>query len=433
MTGAPTDWDDVAIEDFGEIVGGGTPSRATPSFWNGTIPWVTPTEITALQGKSVRDTREKITLDGLAGSAARLLPVGSVVVTTRATLGETAIGSVPLTTNQGFKSIIPNENADSLFTYYRIQTLKSEMVRLASGTTFLEISKADFSRIRTRRPKRPEQSRIAAVLDMVDEAIAKTEAVVAKLRQVRAGLLHDLLTRGLDENGQLRDPVAHLGQFHDSPLGRIPREWDVRQLEECYAIPSRNGLYKKVSCYGFGRRMIHMLQMFKGVFVDVEDAVRVDVDPQELQRYALQEGDILFARRSLNLEGAGLCSMVGKLREPATFESSIVRVRVMRDIIVPRFAVEFLRSPAGYLLRRRFIRQVAVSGVSSGDIAQFLVPCPKPPEQECILSLLAAKDSAIRLVEEEAGKLVQLKSGLMTDLLTGHVRVPELDIARNKS
>ena len=206
MTGAPTDWDDVAIEDFGEIVGGGTPSRASPSFWNGTIPWVTPTEITALQGKSVRDTREKITLDGLAGSAARLLPVGSVVVTTRATLGETAIGSVPLTTNQGFKSIIPNENADSLFTYYRIQTLKSEMVRLASGTTFLEISKADFSRIRTRRPKRPEQSRIAAVLDMVDEAIAKTEAVVAKLRQVRAGLLHDLLTRGLDENGNSGTP-----------------------------------------------------------------------------------------------------------------------------------------------------------------------------------------------------------------------------------
>src|SRR4051812_14870949 len=109
MTATPNDWDDLAVAGFGEIVGGGTPNRATPSFWSGTIPWVTPTEITALRGKYVRDTQEKITPDGLAGSSARLLPVGSVVVTTRASLGMAAIAAVPLTTNQGFKSIIPNE------------------------------------------------------------------------------------------------------------------------------------------------------------------------------------------------------------------------------------------------------------------------------------------------------------------------------------
>ena len=209
------DWDDVAVEDFGEIVAGGTPSRAVSSFWNGQIPWITPAEITSLSGKYVRDTKERITPEGLAGSAARLLPVGSLLVTTRATLGEVAIAAVPVATNQGFKSIIPNGETDPLFAYYCIGNLKREMVRLASGTTFLEISKADFSRIRTRRPKLPEQSRIAAVLDAVDEAIVKTEAVIAKLKQVRAGLIHDLLTRGLDEQGCLRDPIAHPEQFKD--------------------------------------------------------------------------------------------------------------------------------------------------------------------------------------------------------------------------
>jgi type I restriction enzyme S subunit len=108
--------------------------------------------------------------------------------------------------------------------------LKADMVRLASGTTFLEISKADFSRIRTNRPKHPEQRRIAFVLDTMDEAIAKTEAVIAKLKQVRAGLLHDLLTRGLDENDQLRDPIAHPEQFQDSPLGCIPRDWVTAEI-----------------------------------------------------------------------------------------------------------------------------------------------------------------------------------------------------------
>src|SRR5262249_39315773 len=76
-----------------------------------------------------------------------------------------------------------------------------------------------------------EQARIAAVLDTVDEAIAKTEAVIAKLKQVRAGLLHDLLTRGLDEHGQLRDPIAHPEQFRDSPLGWIPREWEIKTCQ----------------------------------------------------------------------------------------------------------------------------------------------------------------------------------------------------------
>src|SRR5438093_12421480 len=113
MKDMAADWDDVAIENLGEIVGGGTPSRANPSFWNGLIPWVTPSEITALRGKYLWNTQEKITSDGLVGSAAKLLPVDSVIVSTRATLGETAIAAVPLATNQGFKSIIPNEHTDS--------------------------------------------------------------------------------------------------------------------------------------------------------------------------------------------------------------------------------------------------------------------------------------------------------------------------------
>jgi len=274
-------------------------------------------------------------------------------------------------------------------------------------------------------PELDEQKAVGKLLRLMDDAIAKTAAVIAKLRQVRAGLLHDLLTRGIDENGELRDPIGHPELFQPSPLGRIPRAWDIKQLRQVYETPSRNGLYKKASSYGYGHRMIHMPQMFKGVFIDVEDAVRVNIDPQEFQRYALREGDLLFARRSLNLEGAGLCSMVGKLREPATFESSIVRVRVKPETVMPRFAVEFLRSPAGYLLRRRFIRQVAVSGVSGDDIAQFLVPCPKPSEQECILSMVNVQDNRIRLAEHEAAKLAQVKSGLMNDLLTGRVRVPE--------
>ena len=92
-------------------------------------------------------------------------------------------------------------------------------------------------------PPLPEQRRIAEILDTVDEAIRRTEQVIAKLQQMKQGLLHDLLTRGIDENGELRDPERHPEQFKDSPLGRIPREWEVGPLERLMALTYRYPSY----------------------------------------------------------------------------------------------------------------------------------------------------------------------------------------------
>jgi type I restriction enzyme S subunit len=102
----------------------------------------------------------------------------------------------------------------------------------SSGTTRLRINFSALKTVHIWAPQLSEQRQIAHILDTVDEAIAKAEAVIAKLKQVRAGLLHDLLTCGIDENGQLRDPIAHPEQFQDSPLSCIPRVWQYKTLEE---------------------------------------------------------------------------------------------------------------------------------------------------------------------------------------------------------
>ncbi len=428
MTGKPTDWDDVAITDFGEIVGGGTPSRATPSFWNGTIPWVTPTEITALRGKYVRETQEQITPDGLAGSAARLLPAGSVVVTTRASLGMAAIAAVPLTTNQGFKSIIPNENTDSLFAYYRIQTLKSEMVRLASGTTFLEISKADFSRIRTRRPKPKEQSRIALVLDTVDEAIAKAEAVIAKLRQVRAGLLHDLLTRGLDEHGRLRDPIAHPEQFQPSPLGQIPREWHVSTIESLLApVPHamRSGPFGssllKQELKASGIPLLGIDNVHIERFVD-KCSRFVDYDKfQELKQYRVRPADIMITIMGT----VGRCCVVPENVGTALSSKHVWTISLDRRHYSPHLACWQLNHAAWALRQLRVDEQGGVmTAIRSETLRRMRLPVPTPSETVAIERLLLQHNLGIASEEAELAKLVLLKSGLMTDLLTGRVRVP---------
>src|SRR6266536_744114 len=209
----PSTWLRIPIESLGNIFAGGTPSRNEPSFWGGSIAWLTPGELLELEGKYITDTREHITASGLANSAAKLLPQGTVLVTTRATIGSIAIASIPLCTNQGFKNIVLDEFNDSLFYYYVLSLIAPEMRRLASGSTFAEISKHDFVRIIVPQPDFTEQEYIANVLDTIDLQILHTEQLIAKLKLQREGLLHDLLTCGLDEHGQLRDPVAHPEQL----------------------------------------------------------------------------------------------------------------------------------------------------------------------------------------------------------------------------
>jgi type I restriction enzyme S subunit len=421
MTHDVTGWDDVSIEEFGEIIAGGTPSRVTPSFWNGSIPWVTPGEITNLKSKYVQETRESITPEGLAGSAAKLLPVGSVLVTTRATLGEAAIAAVPLTTNQGFKSIIPNEDTDSLFAYYQIRTLQPEMVRLASGTTFLEISKADFCRIRTIRPKRDEQSRIAAVLDTVDEAIAKTEAVIAKLTQVRAGLLHDLLTRGLDEHGQLRDPIAHPEQFQDSPLGRIPREWETGPL----------GLWIESSAFGprfSGEHYdpqgnvatLRTTDMDSEGNLDLNGMPFARLDLEAYRSHILKPGDVLVSRSGT----CGITAVFQGFHRPVLPGAFLIRFRPTTALLP-----EFMRIYLNWPTNRARILLRAEGGVQknlrSDSILDLPVALPVREEQAQILSMLKVQNCHIEQETEYLAKLTLLKSGLVTDLLTGRVRVPE--------
>jgi len=219
------------------------------------------------------------------------------------------------------------------------------------------------------------------------------------------------------------DLKAHPEQFKDSLLGSTPRSWRVQKLQSFYDEPSVNGLYKPKKYYGHGPLMIHMPQMFRGLIIDTSDAARVEVNFAEIDRYGLRHGDLVFARRSLNLEGAGRCALVNNLTETTTFESSIIRVRIRQEELLPEFVNYFLNSAIGFRLRLPLIRQVAVSGVSSGDIASIPIPCPSISEQERIIKVIEAHVSRIRNEEQYRDKLKLQKKGLMHDLLTGKVRV----------
>lgn len=423
----PADWDHQEITQLGAVVGGGTPSREVPSFWRGPIPWVTPGEVSGEASKLLHDTQEHISPSGLAGSGANLLPEGSLLVTTRATLGARVINAVPMATNQGFKSIVFKKPEEASYYYHLFEKVKPELVRRASGTTFLEISGAEFGSIKLPSPSPEEKLKIAEMLDTLDTAIHQTEAIVDKLKQVKQGLLHDLLTRGVDANGELRPSYEQAPElYQDSALGWIPKAWTPTPFSQILAEPMRNGLYKQSSFRGRGPLMVQMGGLFRGDSVDYGTASRVHVTGSELAQFGLAIGDLLFARRSLTFEGAGMCVVVRDLPEAATFESSIIRARLNSTKALPEFVNSYLRGERSSVQRRTFIRQVAVSGVSSVDIAQFEIALPKTDEQQTIIDLYDAASERTTREEVALQKLQRQKVGLMDDLLSGRVRVTPL-------
>ncbi|KAA0017303.1 hypothetical protein F0A16_15020 [Salinicola corii] len=197
-------------------------------------------------------------------------------------------------------------------------------------------------------------------------------------------------------------------------------------LKEVYKEPSKNGLYKPAAYHGRGPLMVQMGNIFSGDSIDYKGASKVDVSRIELESYGLCIGDLLFARRSLVMEGAGKVCFVDMVPSPATFESSIIRVRVQEAELIPEFVAIFLQSNISFKDRRKFIRQVAVSGVSSSDVGDFSCIKPEIDEQRLIVEKVRSIRKRIKEEKRRVKKLKKQKAGLMDDLLTGRVRVNEL-------
>ncbi|WP_368485121.1 restriction endonuclease subunit S [Pseudoalteromonas sp. SD03] len=188
------EWEEKRLSDLGNISSGGTPSTTKPEYWDGDINWVTPTDITKQDSIYIESTARLVSMDGIKNSSAKLLPKGTLLVCTRATIGEMAIASHEMSTNQGFKNIVPNENTNIEFVYYLLNFYKHKLISKASGSTFLELSKSAFEGLHFHIPKFQEQQKISAVLLNADQEIELLEQQLADLKQEKKALMQQLLT-----------------------------------------------------------------------------------------------------------------------------------------------------------------------------------------------------------------------------------------------
>jgi len=425
----PPDWLRARLDDLASLHSGSTPSRAVPGYWNGDIPWVTPSELTRLSTKYLTATEDRITAAGQASCAASLVPEDSLLVTTRATLGASAMAAMPVTTNQGFRSLVFGDRGDPHFYYHLSALLKPELLRRASGTTFMEISGREFGSIEVPLPTLPEQRRIAEILDTLDETILRTEQLIAKLQQIRQGLIHDLLTRGIDDNGELRDPERHPGQFDEHlVLGRIPREWGVDGLE-AFGAPDRP--FIKTGPFGSSLKGEHWVErgvpvitigaLGEGEFLHQELLHVSSSTADRLSAYAVRPGDLVFSR----VADVGRSVVVQDAQDGWIMSSNLMWIAVDSTRALPDYL--WLNLSGNHAIRAQVRRSVNAGGreVANGTVLRSLrFAWPDIAEQRRIVRVVASHHERWHQEFEFLAKLRHMKAGLMDDLLTGRVRVP---------
>ena len=210
------EWETKSINDLADVIGGGTPDTTVKSYWDGGIQWFTPSEIG--KNKFVDASLRTITEDGLNNSSAKLLPPNTILLSSRATIGECSLSLRECATNQGFQSLVSKKcNVD--FLYYLIQTKKKDLIRKSCGSTFLEISANEVRKIQVSVPSDVEQQKIAGLLSLIDKRIATQNKIIEDLKKLKSAirkkmfsLLKDEYTESFEIN-QLLDyeqPTAYI-------------------------------------------------------------------------------------------------------------------------------------------------------------------------------------------------------------------------------
>ena len=319
-----------------------------------------------------------------------------------------------------FKDTVPK------WLYYLLCSIDLRALNEATGVPSL--SRDALYKISTPTPPPGEQSKIAAVLSTVDRAIEETEALIAKQQRIKTGLMQDLLMRGIDEHGNVRSEQTH--KFKDSLLGRIPVEWEVRDLQSLLAnvsSPMRSG--------PFGSALLKEELVESGVPLLGIDNVLPErfvpdfkrfVSPKkalQLHRYRVRPHDLMITIMGT----VGRCCVVPENIGEALSSKHVWTLSLNRDLYSPFLAcLQINHSPWVHNHFARDEQGGIMASIRSETLRTTRLPTPPPEEMSRIEQVLRAAADDLRQIENMMGKVALQKTGLMQDLLTGNCRVTAL-------
>lgn len=387
-------WIETTLGEIADVIGGGTPSTSVPEYWGNEFIWLTPTEIVAIDGKTVHDSIRKLSREGLANSGAQILPRGSVILTSRASVGYVAISECELSTNQGFQSLVPKEKVLAYFLMYWIQNNRNEFESRAAGSTFKEISKTNVKSIKLYLPPIPEQKRIVDLISTIDSYIEALEQQAESARKSRSAVLHEMLSAGGD--GWVN---TTLGKVSSCAGGSA---FPLRHQGNNEGIP-----FIKVSDMNLpgNELIIH----FASNYISEEIAAR-------LKARIWPKDTVIFPK-----VGAALLTNKRRiLSVPTIFDNNIMGL-VCSDQLNPNFLFYFMQT----IDMNDYVQNGALPSISNEIVKAIDIPLPPLHEQERIINIISSLDDGIAATENLISETKQLRTGLLSDLLSGDHEIPE--------
>lgn len=286
----------------------------------------------------------------------------------------------------------------------------------SGSTNQIELNRTALEALELDLIQREAQDKVATILSTLDQAIEQTEAIIAKQQRIKTGLMQDLLTKGIDENGVIRSEATH--DFKDSPLGRIPVEWEVSTVGAIFTMQLGKMLSKKAV---EGKSPFPYLgnKNVQWDYVDLSELLEMDFTEQERRKFELLVDDILVC------EGGevGRTALWRGEHDCCYFQKAIHRLRPIEAQYLPSLFPRFMRHAISTGALLNFTSQTSIAHLTQEQLAALPVPVPKKDEQKRIVEAFDNLDESLRIEEAMLSKMRSLKTGLMHDLLTGKVRV----------
>ncbi|MDN6128011.1 MAG: restriction endonuclease subunit S, partial [Tetragenococcus halophilus] len=278
--GFTDDWEERKLGELSNIVGGGTPSTSNPEYWDGDIDWYAPAEIG--EQSYVSKSKKTITELGLKKSSARILPVGTVLFTSRAGIGSTAILAKEATTNQGFQSIVPDQNKlDSYFIFSRTNELKRYGEVTGAGSTFVEVSGKQMSKMSIMVPELSEQQKIGSFFKQLDDTIALHQRKLDLLKEQKKGYLQKMFPKAGEKIPELRFK-GFTDDWEQRKLG------DLAEIKDSARIP--NIKWQKEGVPYLRSSDLSSEHIKDGLFLSLADYMKYDKITGSPKK-----GDLIFA------------------------------------------------------------------------------------------------------------------------------------------
>jgi type I restriction enzyme, S subunit len=423
-----SEWIDATVSDVTKYQkAGGTPVATNPDYYGGDIPFVVIEDITK-SSRFLEKTENTLSCKGLLNSAAWLIQEPHILYSMYATVGKPIINKISCATNQAIIALKENELIEQKFLYYQLLFIRPSVHKFTAQTTQSNLNAGVVRRLPITYPKnKAAQRKIVKILGTIDQAIAHTEALIQKYQQIKAGLMHDLFTRGITSDGQLRPPREKAPElYRETAIGWIPKEWAAKKLEN---ILAESGGYLQTG--PFGSQLHAHEYTFEGVPVvmpqDINDGkisiaeiTRIPEKRAEvLHRHRLKVGDIIIARRG-ELSRA---SAITDLEKSWICGTGCFLLRLGGSNLDSRFFS---------LAYRHDLVQRQVGGLAVGStmpslnnsvMSALYFPHINIDEQNRISARIEIVEQEIETLNRQRQKLAKQKSGLMHDLLTGKVPV----------